>query len=143
MILDKQNEFCDQQAVTATAVSTNAFDLGSVRHLGDGDPLVIHILVEEAATAAGAATVDFQVVTDDNASLSSPAVIISSEPIAKATLVIGYEINLPLPPGATYERYLGVQFTVATGPLTAGKFTAHLVNVAPKSRAYADGFNIT
>lgn len=143
MFLDKQNELSDQQAVTSTAVSTNTIDLSQVRHIGDGAPLSIHVLVEESAAAAGAATVDFQVVSDSDPALGSPAVLISSTPIAKATLVAGYEFYLPLPPGATYERYLGVNYVVATGPLTAGKFTAHVVENAPKHRTYADAITIS
>lgn len=142
MILDKQNELSDQQAVTATAVSTNAYDLSQVRHVGDGKPLYLHVLVKEAAAAVGAATVTFEAVTDDGAALGTPTVIAASAAIPKATLVVGYEFYLVLPPGATYERYIGAQYTVATGPLTAGKFTTHITHEAPKSRVYADGFAI-
>lgn len=142
MILDALSLFCDQQAVTATAVSTDKMDLSSVRHIGDGEPLEVYILVEETVTAAGAATVDFQFVTDDNAALSSPAIEAASGAIGKATLVAGYEIRLRVPL-LDFERFCGMNFVVATGPLTAGKFTAGLVLTSGKHRFYASGFSVS
>ncbi len=41
------------------------------------------------------------------------------------------------------ERYLRTNYTVATGPLTAGKFTAFLAHDRQASRAYAPGFTVT
>ena len=142
MILDSLALFCDQQAVTSTAVSTDKMDLSSIRHVGTGESMEVYILVEEAATAAGAATVDFQFVVDDNATLSSPAIAISSGAIAKATLVIGFEIRLRIPT-VDFERFCGMNFVVATGPLTAGKFTAGIVLTSGKQRNYASGFSVS
>jgi hypothetical protein len=42
-----------------------------------------------SATAAGAATVNFQVVTSDNANLSTPTIIGQTDAIPKANLVVG------------------------------------------------------
>lgn len=126
MILDKNLQFSDAQAVTTTAVSTNTVDLGTTERQR-GEPIFVDFSVDTAATAAGAATVTFQIVTDDNAALSSPAVVAATAAIGKATLVAGYRISLPVPPGIALERYLGVQYTVATGPLTAGAFSANMM----------------
>ena len=41
------------------------------------------------------------------------------------------------------ERYLRVNYTVATGPLTAGKFTAFLAHDRQASKAYASGFTVS
>ena len=142
MILDSLALFCDQQAVTATAVSTDKMDLSSIRHIGDGEQMVVYILVEETVTAAGAATVDFQFVVDDNAALSSPAIAISSGAIAKAILVAGFEIRMRIPV-VDFERFIGMNFVVATGPLTTGKFTAGIVLTADKQRNYPSGFSVS
>lgn len=131
MIVNKKEEFSDSQAVTATAIgSTDVIDLGASPTLQDpanGKPLFIVFQVDTAATAAGAATVTLEVLSDSTTNLAtSPTIHATTEAIGKATLVAGYKRILALPPGRAYERYLGVRYTVATGPLTAGAFSAFL-----------------
>lgn len=142
MILDKGNLVSSAQAVTASAGSTDVIDLSQARAIGDGEELEFFVNVDTAATAAGAATVTFQVQTDDNSAFSSPTTVIQTDAIPKATLVAGYQIKVPLPDGATPERYLRLYYSVATGPLTAGAFTAGLVLDAQNSRAYPSGYTI-
>lgn len=142
MILDKGNLVSSAQAVTSSAGSTDVIDLSQARAIGDGEELEFFVNVDTAATAAGAATVTFQVQTDDNSAFSSPAILIQTDAIPKATLVAGYQIKIPLPYGATPERYLRLYYSVATGPLTAGAFTAGLVLDAQNSRAYPSGYTI-
>jgi hypothetical protein len=146
MLTDKLNTFSEAAAVTTTALLTNVIDLGplsggnAVRDIGAGDPLYLYIVVDEAVTASGSATVTFTLESDSVATIDSSATVhLTTAVIGKATLVAGYEIRLALPPGA-YERYLGVRATVATGPLTAGKFTAMLVNAVDTRRDYASGY---
>lgn len=142
MILDKGNLVSSAQAVTSSAGSTDVIDLSQARAIGDGEELEFFVNVDTAATAAGAATVTFQVQTDDNSAFSSPTTVIQTDAIPKATLVAGYQIKISLPVGATPERYLRLYYSVATGPLTAGAFTAGLVLVAQNSRAYPSGYTI-
>lgn len=141
MILDHQNRYSNEQAVTTTAGSTNVIDHGPLasgntgRDLGAGDPLFLYLLVTQTATAAGAATVTFTLETDTDESFGSAVTLWDSGAIGKATLVAGYTFKIPLPRGA-YERYTRLKYTVATGPLTAGKFTAALVrNVEDRTKA--------
>src|SRR4051794_21824469 len=121
---DKQTTVADAQAVTATAVSANAFDTGGsspIRNIGVGRQLFMLISTSIAATAAGAATVTFELIQADDAALTTNVeVLAASGAIAKATLVAGYNLALAIP--STSRRYIGVRFTVATGPLTAGTF---------------------
>lgn len=139
MYIDRQNLFGQDQAVTASAASTDYIDLGQARDIGNGTPLEIFVLVTEAAAAAGAATVQVALQSDDNAAFSSPANLVMSDAIPKASLVAGTEVlRVPVPHGC--ERYLRLYFTVATGPLTAGKFTSGLVPLRQSSPAYAAGF---
>lgn len=141
MIIDSQLEFSNAQAVTATAISTNVYDqrvtANLLRDIGAGDDLYIAITCQEAALAAGAATVTFSLESDDNAGLSSATVHFATAAIGKAALVVGMNpIYIKLPVGS-YERFLGVRYTVGTGPLTAGKFTAQLVTDIQNARIYA------
>jgi hypothetical protein len=65
----------------------------------------------------------------DSADNSSFADIFTTGAIGKATLVAGYIVfTIAIPP--THRRYLRINYTVATGPLTAGKFDA-FVTVVP------------
>lgn len=130
MILDKQAEFADAAAVTTSAVLTNVMDLGddvTLRNIGGPGAAYLVILVDTAATAAGAATVTFSLESDSTADLATSATVHhSTAAIGKATLVAGYAATVVQLPFGQYERYLGVRATVATGPLTAGAFSAFL-----------------
>ena len=141
MMYDKLNTFGTDQAVTSTARSTDNIDLGAARDIGNGEPLELVILVTQSVTAAGAATVAFALETDDNAGFSTPVVLANSGPIGKAALTAGTEVlRVKVPLEA--ERFLRTNYTVATGPLTAGTFTALLAHDRQASRAYASGFTV-
>ena len=136
MILDTQLEFSDAQSITATALSTNVIDLRAsptLKDIANGKQLYAVLQVDTAATAAGAATVTFSLESDSTADLATSATVhATTAAIGKATLVAGYQVVIPLPPGVTYERYLGARYTVATGPLTAGAFSFFITD-APQN----------
>lgn len=133
MFLDAQNLVSSAQAVTASAVSTNTIDLSQVRDVGVGEELKFAITVDVAATAAGAATVTFQAITSAAAALTSPTILAQTDAIGKAELTLGRKaIELSIPRATLLaqpigQRYLGLQYTIGTGPLTAGSFTAAIV----------------
>jgi hypothetical protein len=147
MITDANLTLSAAQAVTATAFSTNTIDLGVARDIGAGEELNVYINVDVSATAAGAATVNFQVVTSANANLSTPTIIGQTDAIPKASLVAGNQITVPVPRSFINklgQRYLGLQYTVSTGPLTAGSFSAGVVIDAADSgqKNYPSGFSV-
>jgi len=124
MIIDKLLQVSDDQAVTATAASTNVIDFGQKNpNTGLTDLLKMVITVGESATADGAATVTFAI--QDSADNSSFADVATSGAIGKADLAAGAQIIIPMP--INHRRYVRVNYTVATGPLTAGKFSAQVV----------------
>lgn len=146
MITDKNLRVSTDQAVTATAVSSDTIDLSQARDIGEGKDLYMNFAVTEAATAAGAATVEFQVIASDAAALSSPTVIGSSGAIAKTALTLGANIAVRINPriGSLGQRYIGANYVVSTGPLTAGKFTADIVEtIQDGKKFYASGFSVT
>lgn len=144
MLLDKFLEFSNSQTVTTTAVSTNDIDLGPLsggntqRDIGAGEELYLNVAVTEGVTAAGAATVSFQLLTDDNTGFSSSAIVFDSGAIGKAALSLGTILSFKLPAG-NYERYLRGNYVVATGPLTAGKFSTYISHAGVDRRSYAVG----
>ena len=66
MILDRENAFSIQQALTATAVSTDLIDLSQLRQIGFGKNLSLVINVDVAAGGTSP-TLQVNVQTDDTA----------------------------------------------------------------------------
>jgi hypothetical protein len=145
MFLDKQNEFSDAQAVTVTALSTNVIDtlpmtsnpnVSQDLSAHGGGPYIL-FSVPTAFTAGGAATLTITIESDSTANLAtSPTVHWTSAAIPVASLVAGYQFFVPIPIGLV-ERYLGVRYTVATGPMTAGAIDAAVVRDIQTWRSYA------
>lgn len=150
MLTDSQLNLSVSQAVTASAVSGNTIDLSQIRDVGAGEELNVYVNVEVAALAAGAATVNFQVITSAAPALTSPTIIGQTDAIPKASLPIGQQIIIPVPRSLINklgQRYLGLQYTVATGPLTAGTFSAGVILDAPDNtglmqKTYPSGFAV-
>lgn len=124
MIIDKFLQVSDDQAVTATAVSTDVIDFGQANpNTGNNFPTYLVVTVGETVTAAGDATVTVQL--QDSADNSSYATIAATSAIGKADLGAGKQIVIPMP--VEHRRYVRVNYVVGTGPLTAGKFSAQIV----------------
>ena len=143
MILDAFLEMSDAQPVTATAVSTNIIDLGPVndnvlRDIGTGEETYWVLSVGTTFTAAGAATLTAALVSDATTNRATwPTTHVATAAIPVASLVAGYMYAVRLPKG-DYERYLGTQYTVGTGPFTAGAIDSFITKDAQAWRAYAD-----
>lgn len=144
MYIDGLLQVSTAQAVTATAVSTDKIDLLQARDIGEGKELFMHFNVDTTATSGGSAVVTFEVISSAAADLSSPTVIGSSAGIPVASLVAGYRNVVKINPvlGSLGQRYLGARYTVATANLTAGAFTASVVNVITDKKDYPSGFAV-
>jgi len=141
------------QAVTATANSTNVVDLSLARDVGEGEDLYVSFSVGTAFTAAGAATLTPTVVVSAADTLTTPTTLGTGGTIAVASLVAGYTFVIRVNPQLFYSsttnsslglRYLGVIYTVATGPMTAGTITADVVlDIQDGKKFYASCFLVT
>ena len=151
MILDELNEFADAVSVaagTGTANIGDVIDLGSTpRDVGNGEPIYLVITVDTSIITGGAAgTINFKLVsdstgtpaTDGSASLhyQSQDFVTDDDALnaldAGATAVV---VALPWE-GVAYERYLGVQATIGTTTVTAGKINAFLTKDPAKWKSY-------
>ncbi|WP_442801398.1 Bbp16 family capsid cement protein [Serratia rubidaea] len=147
MILDYLNMFSQAQAVTASAASTDIIDLGplyagnDVRDIGPGYPVEFFSQVAANAAAGGSATVTISLQTSKTSDFASATTLLQTGAIAVADLKVGYRYVGTVPHGV--QRYLRVNYAVATGPLTAGAFTSGLLLDADAQRSYASAFKIT
>lgn len=132
MITDRELTFSDQQAIAATANSTDVVAMTGLR-FGRGQRLRWYVQVDQAFTAGGAATLNVSLVQADNAALTTnPEVLYTTGVKALATLVPDGEkffVDIELPKQS--KNFLGVTYTVATGPMTAGQVTSGLVSDTP------------
>jgi hypothetical protein len=136
MILDTKLTFSENQAVTATAISTNVIEFPDndivpgeaaaiARHLGAGNEIPLTIQITEAF--ATATSVTFTLESADNAGLSTNAVVHwTSGAVAIATLTAGYKLPVRILPNGAIKKYLGMRYTIGGSNATAGKVTAAL-----------------
>lgn len=145
MILDAGNEFSDSQAVTSTAISTNVIDLGPVadntlRDIGQGTQMWLVVTTDVAATDTSSdATLTVSLESDSTANLATSATVhYTTAALAFAAFATAGTVLVAVAlPSGNYEQYLGVRYTVASGPLTAGNFSAFLVRDPNLFRTYA------
>ena len=128
MLMDIENTFADEQAVTATAQGTTPVDLTIDRAIGNGEPLFVQVFCNVTATSGGSATFTTSLVTGDalaSGVIDSPTTKVTGETVALAALTAGALVDqFTIPANTTFDRYLNVLFTVGTADLTAGNFTA-------------------
>jgi len=116
--------FSDEQAITATAASTNVIDFGEANaNLGAGTPLIINFIITEAFAALTSLQISLQ-----HGATSTPATELVNLPaIAAANLTKGAyipEIMIP----SQHLRYMRLYYTVAGSSATAGKIFAYIGN---------------
>lgn len=132
MILSANNLFSDDQAVTATAISTNVIDLGAPdtpygaaaainQDIGKGAG--IPVLAQVTADFATLTSLTITLETSAAAGLTSP-VVLAEETVAVADLLAGKQMFNQVVPNGAALRYLGFRYTVTGSDATAGTITA-------------------
>lgn len=146
MYVDKHLEFSDAQAVTATAISANVYDRisnGSGKNvladIGTGQDAYLVVITQTAATDTSSdATLTITLESDSDVGLStSPTVHFTTGALAFAAFSpAGTVLAAVKLPAGNYERYLGLRYTVASGPLLTGNFDAFITSDVNAWRAY-------
>lgn len=160
MIIDLQTTFSGStsaagvktgDAVTVTAISANVLDLrnqATPTLVDEGllEDLWLVVQTDSSAdfTAAGAATLTITLESDSTANLATaPVVHFATAAIAKATLLKNTTVVRSAPPSDDYKRFLGLRYTVATGPFTAGGILAYFTPVLQRNKTYPVGFAVS
>ena len=125
MYLDQQLVLSDSQALTGSAVSTNAIDLGSLtRNIGIGEPMAVVFVINVAAggtTPTLAAAIQF-----DSTAAFSTAVSVDSGPAwTAAQLVAGAKFVIPIDADTTLNEFVRVNYTM-TGTSPTVTVTAYV-----------------
>lgn len=166
MILD--NNLCFDPAGTAltvTAASTNVLDLGIVngiggnaRDLGVGDEPALKLLMLSSGTftssgSTGTLQIDFQGAPDNGSGAPGTwTTYASSGALSQATInsYVGsvatgvklFPIDVPhREAGAALPRYYRLNYTVASGPFTAGTVEAFIVIGRDDATAYPNNYS--
>jgi hypothetical protein len=131
MILDKENLFSSDQAITGTEDSDNVIDLGAIT-----SPAPSASLRAAAAMVMVQVTADFNTLTTLTVTLTtsaaeamSNAVTHFSVAVALADLTAGKRIFLPIPEEAL--RYARLTYTVGGSNPSTGTITAGITFDAP------------
>lgn len=161
MYVDKNLEFSDSQAVTATAISSNVYDLFSVKaggaaaadispntriDIGEGTG-DLYLVVQTAVAitdASSDATLTLTLESADDAGLTTNAIVhFSTGALAFATYATAGTVIVAIRlPAGLYRRYLGLRYTIAAGPWTAGALDAFLTPTLQLNRPYKSGFTV-
>lgn len=115
--IDKELEFSDEQALTATAVSTNVVNLGyDDADIGTGKQLFF--VVRSGANMGGTnPTINVALQESDDEAFTSPRTVVSTGVVPGASFAGGTAIHLPIPPHA--GKFLRVNYTLAGTSPTA------------------------
>jgi hypothetical protein len=134
MIFSLQQLFSNDQAITASAESTNVIDLGTPgtvmnapyplnRDIGRGTP--IPILVQVTTSFATLTSLKVAVQSSDTEAFTGQVdTVTETEAIPVAQLVAGYQFRLDWVPKGTKHRYVRLYYTIAGSSATAGVVTA-------------------
>ena len=143
-ILDTTLEFSTAEELTSTGatISENIIDLGATgRTVGNINYTPILFTVNTTFTSGGAATLQYELLTSDNADMSSPTVLHTSGVYALADLAQGKLGTLKFP-DAVYQRYISLRWTVGTAAFTAGAISAQVAANAGTFRTFDRGYTV-
>jgi hypothetical protein len=134
MILSANQLFSDDQAITATAISTNVIDLGlpgtpfggvAPLHQDVGKGAFIPILVQVTAPFTHATSSDLTITLEVSAAAGlTSSVVLAEETIAFADLVAGKQMFNQVVPNGADLQFLGIRYTSSSGSFTGGTITA-------------------
>jgi hypothetical protein len=147
-IIDKRLELADGAACTgasgATVVVGDVIDLErDALDIGTGEPVNILARILAGLVAAGAGTATFNLVTADNAALTTNPVILATTgalvtqaSTPAAGVAAGVTLFDQTIPRRAIKRYLGITIVIATNNVSAGTIDAFIGSLTTNQKAY-------
>ena len=121
-MIDAKLLFCEDQAITADADSTNVIDIGTAETaLGEEENLRLVCYVTETFAGGTSLIIELEQCATEGGTYTD---LLLSDTYLQAELVAGtkiFDVGLP----TKHQRYLGLAFD-DTGEFTAGKITAFI-----------------
>lgn len=144
MILDYGLKYSDEQAVTATAASTNVVDhFATTTDIGTGEPMYLVCSVDVAMTDAGSdSTITVTIEQSVDAAFTSPLTAQTIGTFA-ALSAAGTVLIAAIQPGQVTKRFTRVKYTTTNGNLTTGSFSAFLTSSYDLNVHYPDAITIS
>lgn len=133
MYIDKELVLSDGQLIcdSTSEYSTHTIDLGAAKNLSKGKQLYVVVIIDVEIDAVD--SINFQVVTDDSATLAGSTVQMETGAIAQ-TYLTANRAPIVIPVGSALgvkEQYLGLYYVLAGSANVAGKVTAFVAFDAP------------
>jgi hypothetical protein len=129
LVLDRRVLFSNDQAITASANSTDIIDLSSLRDISSGEPVIVLVQVTEAFDALTSLTITIQTSTTE--AFSVP-VSLTAATLPLSSLTAGEKFLIIALPGGIL-RYLRLAYTVSGSTPTVGRIIAGLAR-CPSTR---------
>lgn len=146
--VDKELLLSDAQALTATAVSTNAIALGAAGlDVAAGQKVGITFQVDVAADfTTGDETYEFQIVTATASDLTTGQNIITGEAVVASELTAGAKFTLYVPSGriASTATHIGARYLLAgtTPTVTVTTFLGTAAQVQDARAPFRSGYTV-
>ena len=128
-MLDEMLKFSENQAITATAASTNVIDLGKDRAVSFGTPVSLLVRIKESFNTL--TSLKIAVETCASSAFGSPTELASST-VLLANLTKGALIPMTFMPAGN-KGYVRLKYTVSGSNPSTGKISAYLTDVIDES----------
>lgn len=148
MFMDVQTRLWNATALSANAVSTNSYTVGTadnaVIDIGNGEPLAVMMAILVAAKSSGGTeTYQFDLISTTDAALTANLEVLTSwaftaADVAAGALAAGRVYGLPLPVmRMRWQTYLGLRFVGANTPTITVTADIMPLSFVQASREYA------
>lgn len=126
MLTDKELLASEKQAITGTAVSTDAILMTGLAGIDRTHRLRAFAQVESGLSGGAATGITVEMIQANNAALTSGVDVLGTSGAVTSAPAGARLIDAPLP--AVTKPYFGFRYTVAGGSYGAGTITAGLVS---------------